>query len=93
MKSKEIVKLFFTEKSEDPESLKHSISYAQALRLKRICTEFGDFKASCDIVSKRPIDKGYKRTEMYDSISKTFGKNTEDLLTQNNERKYRIPLT
>ena len=30
---------------------------------------------------------------MYDSISKTFDRNKEDLLTQNNEPKYRIPLT
>ena len=30
---------------------------------------------------------------MYDSISKKFGRNREYLLTQNNEPKYRIPLT
>ena len=30
--------------------------------------------------------------EIYDNISKTFDRNREDLLTQNNESKYRIPL-
>ena len=30
---------------------------------------------------------------MYDSISKTFDRNWEELLTQNNEPKCRIPLT
>ena len=39
------------------------------------------------------IDRGYKKTEIYDSISKKFDKNREDTLTQNNEPKYRIPLT
>ena len=31
--------------------------------------------------------------EIYDSISKTFDRNREDILTQNNKPKYRIPLT
>ena len=44
-------------------------------------------------LSKKPIDRGYKKAEIYDSISKTSGGNKEDLLTQNNEPKYRIPLT
>ena len=43
---------------------------------------------------KKLIDGGYKKAEIYHSISKTFDdRNREDLLTQNNEPKYRIPLT
>ena len=42
---------------------------------------------------KKNIDRGYKKAEIYDSISKKFDKNREDTLTQNNEPKYRIPLT
>ena len=41
---------------------------------------------------KKLIDRGYKKAEIYDSISKIFDRNREDLLTQKNERKYRIPL-
>ena len=35
----------------------------------------------------------YKKADICDSISKTFDRNRGDLLTQNNEPKYRIPLT
>ena len=45
------------------------------------------------IEDEKLIDRGYKTAEIYDSISKTSDKNREHLLTQNNETKYRIPLT
>ena len=77
-------------KSKHLESLKHSIPYNQALHLKQICTKDCDFKASCDILSKKRIDRGYKKAQIYDSTSKTFDRNREDLLTQNNEPKRRI---
>ena len=51
-----------------------------------------DFKANCDILSKKLIDKGYKKAEIYYSISKPFGRNRADLLTLNNESKYRIQI-
>ena len=41
-------------------------------------------------MSEKPIDRGYKRA---DSISKRFGRNREELLTQNNKPKYKITLT
>ena len=44
-------------------------------------------------MSKKRIDRGYKKAEIYGSISKTFNRNREDLLTQNNEPNYRITLT
>ena len=80
-------------KSEHLESLKRSIPYAQALRLKRKCTEDCDFNAHCDILTKEFIDRGYKKAEIYDSISKTFDRNRENLLTPNNEPKQGNPLT
>ena len=64
-------------KSKHLESLKHSIPYNQALHLKQICTKDCDFKASCDILSKKRIDRGYKKAQIYDSISKTFDRNRE----------------
>ena len=54
---------------------------------------YSDFKVNCDILSKKLIDRGYKKTEICDSTSKTFDRNREDVLTQNSEHKYRIPLT
>ena len=62
-------------------------------RLKRICTKGRNFKDNCKILLKKLIDSGYKKAEIYDSISKKFERNREDLLTQNNEPKYGIPLT
>ena len=44
-------------------------------------------------MSEKPIDRGYKRADIYDSISKRFGRNREELLTQNNKPKYKITLT
>ena len=70
---------YFHRKSEHPESLKRSIVYAQALRRKQICAEDHNFKANCDILSKKLIDRGYKKAEIYDSISKTFDRNREDI--------------
>ena len=55
-------------KSKHPEHVKRSIPYTQALLLKRICTESRNFKANCDILSRKLIDRGYKKTEIYDSI-------------------------
>ena len=69
-------------KSEHQKSLKRRFPYAQALRLKGTCTKDRDFKASYDILSKKPIDRGYKKAEIYDNVSKTFDRNREDLLTQ-----------
>ena len=42
---------------------------------------------------KKIIDRGYKKAEIYDNLSKTFDRNREGILTQNNEPKCRIPLT
>ena len=61
---------YFHIKSEHPEYLKRSIPYIQAVRLKRICTEDRDFKANCDNWSKKRLERGYKKAEIYCSISK-----------------------
>ena len=50
-----------------------------------------DFKANCGILLKKL--RGYKKAEIYGSLLKAFDRNKEDLLTQNNEPKYRIPLS
>ena len=45
------------------------------------------------LVARFLVDREYKTAEIYGSMSETFDKNREDLLTQNNEPKHRIPLT
>ena len=42
---------------------------------------------------KKTIDRGYRQDDICDKISKIFDRNREDILTQNNEPKYRILLT
>ena len=68
---------YLHKESEHPESLKHSIPYVQALHLKRICIKAPDFKANCDILSKKLIERGYKKAEIYNTISKTYDRNRE----------------
>ena len=92
-KKKTDCQAFLYRELEHPESLKCSIPYAKALFLKRLCTKDHNFKANSDILSKKFIDRGYKKAKIYDSISKTFERNNGDLLTQNNEPKCRIPIT
>ena len=43
-------------------------------------------------MSKKLIDRGYKETEIYDSVSKAFDRNRENLLPKNDEPNYRISL-
>ena len=56
-------------KSEHSESLKRNTPYAQALHRKGVCTEDRDFKANCDILSKKLINREYKKTDIYYSMS------------------------
>ena len=78
---------YFHRKSEHPESLKRNIAYAQVLPLKLMCTEDRDFKANCDIFRTNLSIEDIKRQYIKKQEDR------EDLLTQNNEPKYRIPLT
>ena len=47
-------------------------------------------KPAVTFFQKNLIDKECKKAEIYGSISKTIDRNSEDLLTQNNEPKYKI---
>ena len=58
--------------------LVHSFLYIY-ICLKRICTRQCDFKANCDILSKKIIDRGYQKAEIYGSISKTFDRNGTEM--------------
>ena len=41
-------------------SLKKSISYSQALRTKRVCSTFDEYKKHSNNLVKRFVEKGYK---------------------------------
>ena len=47
-------------KSEHPRSLKNSIPYSQALRLKTICSALAEFDKNCIIIKQKFLDRQYK---------------------------------
>ena len=49
-------------KSAHPFSLKKSIAYNQALRLKRICSTTGEYEKHTDNLTKQLLKKGYPET-------------------------------
>ena len=46
--------------SDHPKSLKDSISYGQALRIKRIYTTLNDFNHYCEELKQRCVSQGYR---------------------------------
>ena len=51
---------FLHAKSEHPRSLKSSIPYSQALRLKTICSASTKFDENCAIIKQKFLDRQYK---------------------------------
>ena len=51
---------FLHAKSEHPRSLKSSILYSQALRLKTICSTATEFDKNCAIIKQKFLDQQYK---------------------------------
>ena len=65
-------KSYLHQKSEQPETLKQSISYSQALRLKGMCTTDEGFTEQSTLLTKRLVQKGYNENEIQEQISNTF---------------------
>ena len=59
-------------KSEHAETLKRSIPYSQALRLKRICATTEDSTDQSNVLANRLVERGYNKNEIQQEISKTF---------------------
>ena len=62
---------YLNRKSEHPVSLKRSIPFAQALRLRRICSTNNEFQGSCDNLHNKLIERGYKEQEINEVIERT----------------------
>ena len=60
---------FLHAKSEHPRSLKNSIPYSLALRLKTICSTSTEFHKNCAIIKQKFIDRQYKE-EVLDEQNK-----------------------
>ena len=52
--------------SDDPKSLRRSISYSQALRIKTICSPLTEYKKRCAILKQNFIERGYEENVLND---------------------------
>ena len=76
-----------------PYSLKKSIIYSQALRVKRICTKTGDYNDGIKALFNSFRERGYDEEELHSGFSKAADTNREDLLQYKNRTQSRsIPL-
>ena len=57
-------------KSEHPRSLKSSIPYIQALRLKTICSTTTEFNNNCAIIKEKFLDRQYKEEVLDEQVKK-----------------------
>ena len=71
-------------KSEHPESLKRSIPFSQALRLRRICSSNNEFQDSCD---NKLIERGHKQQEINEGIERTKTLDRKKLLEEKQKNK------
>ena len=86
---------FFQIDSEHPKSLKNSIPYSQALRIKLICTSSKDFEHHRKELKERFLEQGYS-SELLDKHIKTDEKLDRNELIKGNKKdrpiSTRIPL-
>ena len=80
-------------KSEHPESLKRSIPFSQALRLRRICSTNNEFQDSCDKLRNKLIERGCKQQETNEGIERTKTLDRKKLLEEKAKKQSnRMPL-
>ena len=73
---------YLQRKSEHPESLKRSIPFSQALRLRRICSTNNEFQDSCDKLRNKLTERGYKQQEINKGIGRTKNLGRKKLLEE-----------
>ena len=84
---------FLHAKSEHPRSLKNSIPYGQALRLKTICSTSTEFDKNCAIIKQKFLDRQYKEV-LDEQIKKVDRIERKELFTcKEKNSKSRIPLS
>ena len=66
--------------SDHPKSLKVSIPYSQALRIKTICSTLTEYKKHCAILKQKFIEWGYEENILKDEIDKVDNIDRKDLL-------------
>ena len=87
---------FLHSKSAHPKTLKDSIPYSQALRIKRICSTIQEFNKHSDNLLKRFVERGYKEFFIKEQIKRVEYLNRDSLLeekTRNNEPNIYLSVT
>ena len=83
---------FLFAKSEHPRSLKNSIPYSQALRLKTICSKSTEFDKNCAIIKQKFLDRQYIEEVLDEQIKKVDRIERKELFTcKEKNSKNRIP--
>ena len=78
--------------SDHPKSLKRSIPYSQALRIKTICSTLTEYKKHCAILKQNFIERGHEENILNDEIDKVDNIDRKDLLSKKEKNiKDRIP--
>ena len=84
---------FLHAKSEHPRSLKSSIPYSQALRLKTICSTYTKFNKNCAIIKQNFLERQYKKEVLDEQMKKVDRIERKELLTcREKNNKNRNPL-
>ena len=80
-------------KSEHPPSLKKSIAYSQALRLRKICYDPNDLQKNCSKLLNTFVTRGYNKNDVQLQINKAINTPREEILKEKiRERDSRLPL-
>ena len=86
-------KAYLHGKSEHPESLKRSIPFSQALRLRHICSTNSEFQDSCDKLRNKLLERGCKQQEINEGIERTKTLDRKKLLEEKAKKQSnRVPL-
>ena len=87
---------FLHAKSEHPRSLKGSIPYSQALRLKTICSTSTEFDKNCAAIKQKFLDRQYKEEVLDEQIKKVDRTERKGLFTckeKNNKNRILLSVT
>ena len=73
-------KAYLHAKSYHPKCTKEAISYSQALRIKRICSDESDYQLNSKKLLSELVERGYQTDTMKKNIEKANNVKREDLL-------------
>lgn len=86
-------KAYLHAKSYHPKSTKDAISYSQALRIRRICTDSSDYEEHSQKLKKDLLDRGHSKNTVMDGITKAKNLDRQQLLAYKEKKETgRIPM-